>query len=403
MARYLNAGRKRARHAPPSSHVLAATIAAVLACMCAPAHAQNFWQGGVSTDVTNPANWSGGIPQYPFGETIINAGSPNAAVWAIGGTSFPGSQWVSTTKWDLKALAIGSGAGQNGLLTVNAVSGVNNGSLYVDSGPALAVGVAGGTGVATLNLGIAGQPGTRLEAGISASLGLAIGVDAGSNGTLNVLGSGKTTQSQSYGYVTGGTLDMVYATHRVGAGGGTGVVNIQDGALALTNPGSPSPAPILSVGLDSGSSGTINVLGGGKLTVNPYTSQSSPVPQIGANGGVGVVNVQGSNAGGYASNVVFGSGLDVGIGAGSTGSLNVLAGGKALNFSQYYLTDPITGQPAAPPLVRLGVDGARQCAGVRRGFDLVRGRGHAAGLQPYRPDYRWHPAGHAACRRGRHR
>ncbi|HYG07939.1 MAG TPA: autotransporter domain-containing protein [Stenotrophomonas sp.] len=327
--------------------------------MAAPTYAQNLWQGDVSTDVTNPANWSAGISQYPFGDTTINAGSPNAAVWAVGGPFFPGSLWSSTTKWDLKALAIGSGAGQTGLLTVNAVSGFQNGSLFVDSGPVLAVGVAGGTGVATLNLGIAGQPGIRLDAGSSSGLGLAIGVDAGSNGTLNVLGSGKTTQSQAYGYATGGTLDMAYATHRVGAGGGTGVVNIQDGALALSNPGSPGPVPVLSVGLGGGSSGTINVLAGGKLTINPYTSQSSPVPQIGANGGVGAVNVQGSNAGGYASNAVFGSGLDVGIGAGSTGSLNLLAGGKALNYSIADLTDPGTGLPVAPPLVRLGVDGGQ--------------------------------------------
>lgn len=370
----------------PSVRDLSATIAAILVCMSAPACGQNIWEGDVSSDVTEPANWSDGITQPQFGDTLINAGSPAPAVWGIGATPAPSSAWTDTTNWYLTSFTVGSGAGEFGTLTVNALPGQTNASTRVTSGHALAVGTAGGTGTVTLNLRTGTDPGANLMMGSDQGLGLAVGTGTGSSGTVNVLGSGKSTQSQSFGYPGAGLLQVMGNNNLVGAQGGTGVVNVQDAAWAITDTGGSTPAPPLGVGVNSGSVGTVNVLAGGKLTVNPFSSQLVPSNLVGAEGGTGTVNVQGRNAGGYASNAVFGGGLDVGAGTGSTGSLNVLAGGKALNFSNANLYDPGTGALAPTPQNRLGLDGGSGSALVS-GADSIWYVGGAAqpGATPDNP------------------
>lgn len=328
------------------------------------AYAQNTWRGGVSEDVTDPGNWSLGIPQSEFDDTLINGASPNVPRWTIGAPATPASNWETTGSWQLQSLRIGSGIGEFGTLNVDAYPGQPFAGTRVALGPAIAVGTEGGDGTLNLNLGLEGESGVTLNSISEQALGMAVGVGPGSRGTVNLLGSGKTAQSQNFSSPGSGLLQVMTPSNLVGFNGGTGVVNIEDGAWAITNTSSDYSVPSLSVGVGSGSNGSVNVLAGGKLSVNAYNFQLQPSHLIGGDGGVGAINVQGRNASGYASNAVFGGGLDVGSGPGSSGSLNVLAGGKALNFANSYLYDAATGGLVPPPPNQIGVNGGAGTAFV---------------------------------------
>ncbi|WP_198670318.1 autotransporter domain-containing protein [Dyella sp. C9] len=285
----------------------------------------------MSTDVTNANNWTGGSPLAGGSDVVVNGGQPNTAVWTLNDplASAP------TSSWSVQSLSIGDGSlsGGAGLLTINGDRNVSSdayGYGNLSSSDTVNVGTNGGTGVLTLNLRPdQSKPGTALY--FFSAVGLSIGQGLGSSGTFNVLGYGKSVQSQnmsSSGAAAAGSVNMTGVPLLVGSQGGVGVVNISDGAIGSLY--APASGPILSIGAGAGSHGTINVLSGGKLNIGAMTGDTGTPNYIGSGGGTGILNVSGVNAIGYASNANFMNGLSIGSGLGSNGSINVLSGGKML-------------------------------------------------------------------------
>ncbi|MFC3550368.1 autotransporter domain-containing protein [Lysobacter cavernae] len=377
----------------PPRLALAIGIATVLlspAFLVAPAQAQqqDDWQGDVSSDVTDPGNWSNGIPvnqwgDASFGDVVINGGNPWDPVWTIGGTPATGSLWTSTNEWNTSSLTVGSGA--SGHLVINTAPDQSWAQLTVSTGPAFTVGIDGGGGIVDFNMNSGTMPGTSLRIrndSQGAPLGFLIGSGADSHGEVNLLGAGKTVyaQASSNQYNSGSIQSSGYQWHRIGADGGVGVFTVQDagwmaGEYFYASDPSIVPEPALGIGVGTGSVGTLNVLSGGKLADSTSTSSGSLPPNhvIGGNGGTGTLAVSGVNAQDYASNANFTTGLDIGTGAGSVGAVNVLAGGKALNYvntSALDTWDESSQQNIRkdPPPVELGIDGGT-------GSSLVSGAG----------------------------
>lgn len=353
----------------PRRWTLAVAVSALLFSPGYQAHAQslNIWQGDASSDITDPDNWSQGLDNG-LGNILINAGSPNPPVWSIGAPSVSPS--LNTWYLELERASVGSGPGATGYWSVNTLLSDPSGgyaSLFVQGADAamLLVGVDGGTGRVDFALApVTDAPGTQLHVDHYAaeSIGLGVGTGSGSSGTVNVMGRGKSVYSQSTsGQFAAGSLEFLHASHEIGADGGTGIVNVQDGAwITQRGPADPSTglstAPMLSLGVAG--TGTVNVLGGGKIAFGVQTYGPEPAVRIGAEGGTGTLVLSGANAGGYASNAHFNGGVDLGSGAGSVGTVNVLAGGKLLNMTnQNSLQDPVTGDLIAPPPVQVGLDG----------------------------------------------
>jgi fibronectin-binding autotransporter adhesin len=341
----------------PAQLKLSLGITAALSTLLATENARaQQWTGAVDSDVTNSNNWNPAPTDY-FGDVVINTGT-NAAVWTAGGPIASQTIWGSSTYWNVSSLSVGSGGA--GQFTFNVASGNTDERAYVyaSNGTALAVGTGGSVGNGTFNLRYGTEPGISLQLANSyTEPGFVVGMGAGSQGTVNVLGSGKVVQSQSpYGrnQFSAGKIGSQASGNVVGGAGGTGTVNVQDGALVFDSSYNPDALPMFSIGDGAGSHGQVNVLSGGKLAINPSYASSDPLQSfvVGRNGGTGVLSVSGANAGGYSSKVTVGYGIDIGSGAGSHGGFNVLAGGKAAN---YQLSDPGPGNPLTT--ARIGVDG----------------------------------------------
>jgi len=354
----------------PRRWTLASAVAAALfspAYWPAPALAQNVWQGGTSSEITDADNWSENLDSGNYGDVVINAGTPNDPVWTIGGPSANPS--IDTQSMQANSLAIGNSAGSPGHLTVNTVLVQDyggDGYIYLQSASpnAFTVGSNGGTGTLDLNLSPGSVPGTTLRIDGNISQGLSVGLGTGSTGTVNLLGQGKSAFSQSTDTrYNSGTLQSYSANQAVGVDGGTGTVNIQDAAW-VTSRGAYDPSTGLAtgssliLGVGTGSVGSINILSGGKLSISAEAYRLEGPTRIGADGGSGTLSISGTNANDYASNASFSMGLDIGRGSGSTGAVNVLSGGKVLNWSRSeVLDDPDTGDRLTTPPVQLGLDG----------------------------------------------
>ena len=349
--------RSREMRLPPRLKLSLSITSALGALLVAGgAHGQQ-WTGAASSDVTNSNNWNP-APTDSFGDVVINGGT-HAAVWTASGPLALPTVWGDSRYWNVNSLSVGSGG--TGQFTFNVASGntEERAYLYAANGTALAVGIGGGTGTATFNLRTGTEPGIALQlASPPEYAGFLVGTGNGSRGTVNVLGSGKSVQSQyDYGrnQFSAGKMGSQAFGNAVGNAGGVGTVTVQDGALVFDMAyDNPRALPLFAIGDGAGSSGTVNVLSGGKLAINPSYDSSSLLQSfaIGRSGGAGVLTVSGANAGGYSSKLTAGYGLDIGTGAGSHGTLNVLAGGKAANYQLSYQGD---GTPLTT--ARIGVNG----------------------------------------------
>jgi len=328
------------------------------------AQAQNVWQGGVSSLITDGDNWSQGF-DGSYGDAVINGGSPYDPIWTISQDS------GYYTYLQGNSMSIGIGAGARGHLAVNTLIESQDGGsaalwMLSNTSGVMYVGQGGGTGIVDFSLSPAGQfPGTALTIGSNApDTGFGVGIGADSTGAINVFGRGKTVYAQSMsGTYAAGSVQFNRADHVVGGSGGTGTVTIQDAAW-VTERGTEDPntgaavAPSLSIGVGAGSNGTVNLFSGGKVATGVQSFQFEPSIQIGADGGHGTLNISGTNANGYASNANFAMGVDVGRGLNSSGTINVLSGGKMLNtVSDSALSNSSSGGRALPPPFQLGLDG----------------------------------------------
>ncbi|UDM48870.1 autotransporter domain-containing protein [Cupriavidus sp. MP-37] len=355
------------RLAPPlraGLTVLAGTLPVLATSVMAQ---QVTWTGTAGSNIFDSANWSSGqVPGYQ--DAVLINGAGQAPRWD---TSIQSG-------WGIAQFLLGSGINTSAQFSTVFSPDVysarfdvydpNTGN-YAEAG----VGVNGGNG--QWNIDFRSQPQANLDATVSA---LNVGVGAGSTGRLNLLGTGKSSQSNNYraglgmtaGNLVAGASGNASAEINVdGAGlgvlrgsmlvgqGGTGTVNVLSrGKIAAALDGRVDRAPLQNLAGSNGGTGTINVLSGGKLAFPPAGLSAGKAPAIlptwiGSSGGQGTVTV--SDAGSQAT---FGNGLVLGQGSGSVGNLNILAGGKVLS-SVIVGMDENGNQFARPGVMQLGVDG----------------------------------------------
>lgn len=308
------------------------------------------WIGTTSDWYTN-SNWSGGsVPSF-LNDVLINAQNNPAIVVPISGDS---------ATIEVQTLVVGDGTGSNGHLVIDASAPDSYISISTDSAAGgldgVTIGKGGGTGIWDIKL--SGDPITPDTNGNSIYLSdnIIIGTGTGSNGTLNVLSGGKNIGAVG-GYPSVSRLHSQSAF--VGQQGGTGVANVIDASWAIGIAIGDTDHLGLYIGDGVGSNGTVNVLAGGKIGVGSYGADIQNYDGgslgfvIGRDGGLGALNVSGSNSVG-ASIANTGVGLTIGDGAGSIGNLNILAGGKVSSFDATYFGGSI---PDEAIVNHIGVDG----------------------------------------------
>lgn len=306
------------------------------------------WNGLKSNDASDINNWSyNSNPLLTYDILHINSNSPSP-LWThtdASGTSFPYS-------YDSQ-IEIGQKAGANGLLTLRRSDSLYS-YIHVRS---IEVGTNSGRGVLDIYTPEI-APNQGYATVIKASNGIAIGSGLNSQGTVNIFGSGKTTQSQN---MQSATLDIDASNSviAIGTQGGHGVMNINGGSVSAGTYNSLSTANFV-LGQGRGSYGEVNVLAGGKLAQgmnNPYGTTDNQ-PRIGDSGGTGILNIIGSISKDAVSRAHFGSGLSVGYGSGSVGQINITDGGEMLTGNTFDINsyNPQTGGYTSYP-VNIGVSG----------------------------------------------
>lgn len=158
----------------------------------------------------------------------------------------------------------------------------------------------------TLNVGVAGGHGTFVYdvrdnqtqyTSTSFAFGSTnVGKGQHSEGFINILGSGKNYYEQDMGYVSMSVSDLT-----VGSNGGSGIVTVDGASFDVAGYNavwapSGNPTDVFLAGDGAGSTGVVNVLGGGKLTVAMGFTETNAAI-LGANGGTGVLNISGYTVG----------------------------------------------------------------------------------------------------------
>lgn len=179
---------------------------------------------------------------------------------------------------------------------------------------------------------------------------LAIGNGAGSDGHMSVI----LPDTQSFvGISVAGVSDGGSGSIIIGANGGTGLFDILLPAdVAQSSGGRVDGFFNVIVGDGAASQGTLNVLSGGKNRfLNPDSVGTAFVTakgMVGRNGGTGTVTVDDAAwVIRFAdANQTGPDGLHIGVGDGSTGTVNILSGGK-IGYSADY---PVVSSPPASPV-----------------------------------------------------
>lgn len=342
-----------------------------MTCVAQTQAAPNYWQG--PGQVTDDAGWSLGLVDGG-GANVINLSSP-AAPWNASSTN----ESFDTPH----GLYVGHGAGGIFDISVNAdVSAffLGIGSSADPDMPALTVndplfriGDAGGAGTLTIDLSTPPtDPGSaRLQIH---SVGLGVGLGAGSSGFVDVLGAGKSPTDLGYNSPSAVVFGFPEKNIVFGQLGGEGRVKVEGAGLvfqtgASNNSSSPDLLKYFAVGDGAAGVGSVDILGNGKLASgSPVYSDTSqvgallPFSFIGKDAGLGTVTVE-PTASGFANRANFYSGLAVGA-KGGNGALTVLEGGKSLvtNGSAFtgtagscQVTDPVQ-RPLAPAPLLISAD-----------------------------------------------
>lgn len=307
-----------------------------------------LWTGSSSNDINDAGNWvltsadGSGTDFLVINQNTSVAGTPQ---WEINNNS--GSSLTPTPSGYASGLLVGQGSGSNG--TLNIFRSDTDAEWAVGNVQSLQVGVEGGQGLVNIY-----QNDSYIQTSSSTTLRVndfTIGSGTGSQGTVNVLGSGKTQSMQGYNGATfmfqGSGADV-----SIGIDGGQGILNVDGGSVSLeTNQNR------FVLGSGTGSVGTVNVLGGGKVMHNwqPY-AQNEIVAVIGDNGGQGILNISGQSATNSAiSRAVFATGLTVGQDTGSVGQINLAQGGQLLTAAAQYWDSDTSDYKLTP--IQLGVNG----------------------------------------------
>lgn len=219
---------------------------AALAAACS-AHAQSTWTGAVSQDWNTVGNWSSS-PSNPTGNFIVNTATGNYPVVSATSTLSPvdifigqagGTGRLDQTAGTLAAGAVnwsfvGNGLGSTGTYNLGGTGSFTSGRLLV----------AQDRSTGTMNINTTGTL-TTSAAGVDwwNSSGVVVGIDGGSNATLNL---------QAGTIATTGTNANLW----VGALGGNGTLNQTGGTINLA--GGLSLARYWGTGAMTVSNGTVN-------------------------------------------------------------------------------------------------------------------------------------------------
>ncbi len=253
-------------------------------------------------------------------------------------------------------VVIGNGAGSTGTVILK------NGSMFFRSGPngdlVSTLGTNGGTGnivvdtpfdnttnpsgLGTISFetarwgdGAGSVANVTVDGGnIRVTNSLSAGTNTGA-ATINLMASGKTNESAA---------QLQTQNFLFGSSGGTGILNISDNAGAVIE-------DVAILGQGTGSTATVNITSGGKLTTGRSSRFDSTASTIGADGGVAMITISGIGTLGRPSSAVLNAGVDIGQGAGSVGTINVLGSGKLTTLTGN------AGQFQDPRFVRIGVNG----------------------------------------------
>ena len=271
--------------------------------------------------------WVPGAPP-PFGTTIAigatNAGGTGAGTLNING----GGSFTSGTA-NAVAVGVTQAALAGGPSTANGVANINEGTMTLSAaasgssgGQGLAVGInAGGTGVLNVGDGAGAADSSVVNLAtnnVTLTVGGTNGEGAG-NGTMNIKSDGRVTTGTARAYigdggtgtvlVDGGTFAVGGGSLTVGANGGNGTLNVAGGLATIDGPGGGESFIVAN---GAGSVGTVTVSGG---TLNSVSNIL-----IGMNGGIGTFNQTGGT-------VTYNGWAAVGYGAGAAGSSYNISGG----------------------------------------------------------------------------
>ena len=243
----------------------------------------------------------------------------------------------------VNSLVVGSGT--TGQLSVAADGGGNYSSVNIQTNNSFTIGSgAGSNGQVSVSLSNGGYVSLYADT-------FDIGSGSGANGRLSV------------DFADGNNTNFYIGTNStqigVGIGGGTGQLDFNlPPQTAGTWGGQAQVWSSLLIGDGSGSVGVLNVLQTGKNRTLAYPSSTVSLQTgsaiVGSSGGTGTANVDGG--GWYLRGDQTGAGHDglhIGLGAGSTGTVNVLSGGKVTYSPDY----PNVGTPAEPFGVVVGEAG----------------------------------------------
>ena len=312
----------------------------------------NEWTGAINDDFFEPGNWD-------------DSSGPQSASSAVNNGSAIGTIDLSTAGGASGVGTIGGAAGQTGSvrLDIITVPGNQSNSASIYFGNSLVVGTNQGTGTLTVST----DGNAQIYMGASA---VSIGKGVGSEGTVNMLGTGKNLSDRPEGPFPIGSscfacspnfTSYVSDDYKVGTQGGTGTLNIDGSVLILEQRGE------FVVGDGAGSNGTVNVLAGGKLgDGSPHfngdnvNTLSKGKLTVGRDGGNGTINIDGTSAASRAEAALalFSKGLVVGNGQGSTGAVNMLSTGKVHSYINYDIGQSYPNYGTRADLdTRVGVDG----------------------------------------------
>lgn len=321
----------------PRTTSLLTGIAPLMVVSISIADADTAWNGSTSSDASNAANWSNGLPSTSNGTTFLNdtgVNAPSITSDLSGGFDVFVGQTGKTSVVNHSAGTVSTGNGNwmfigesGGLGTYHMTgsSSLNAGALNVGawgssgstgtlnvntSGTLSAYAGAGrpyGFGDASLLVGENGSSGTlNLQNGqVNSAFSSIFGVGSGSSGTLNVAGgtfntTGTTSFARGGGSatlgVTGGTLGTTGELWIGQDSGGT--------ATATQSGGTVNSNSYLVLGRNQGAAGTYTMTGG---TVNAATS--SGFTTVGSSrGAIGSLAVGGTATFNSTAGMILGEG-----------------------------------------------------------------------------------------------
>lgn len=178
--------------------------------------------------------------------------APHRNAWATVAITNGGTLAIEGDGNTYASIGLTTGGGRTDML----VSGAGSNITFVGQSSVLHVGRS--LGSATLDV----QAGALVENVWYTGVGR-----DGSFGTLNIDGSGTLYRANGTATAAAAGSDGV-AVFDIGRGGGTGVVNVTNGArLEMTATAATAGAPHFSLGRDAASSGTLNISGGGVVQI----------------------------------------------------------------------------------------------------------------------------------------